>query len=51
MHLKVPSAKVVCCRYLSTSFAYVIEGTSSVDPDQTALVGAPTGAVKSGSTL
>ena len=47
MHLKMPSAEVVCCKYLPNITDKLSMEANSVDPEQTA----PTGAVWSGSTL
>ena len=47
MHLKMPSAEVVCCKWLpNITDKFSIEA-NSMDPEQTA----PIGAVWSGSTL
>ena len=47
MHLKMSSAEVACCKYLpNITYELSIEA-KSVDPEQTA----PIGAVWSGSTL
>ena len=40
MHLKMPSAEVVCCIYLLTLLTNVVVVANSVAPDQTAPVGA-----------
>ena len=47
MHLKMSSAEVVCCNYLPTIIDEVSIEANSVDPGQTA----PIGADWSGSTL
>ena len=47
MHLKMTSAEVICCIYLLTLLTNVSVEANSVEPDQTA----PVGAVWSGSTL
>ena len=47
MHLKMLSAEVVCCKYLPIITDELSIEANSVDPDQTA----PIGAVCSGSTL
>ena len=47
MHLKMSSAEVVCCKKLPNITDELSIEANSVDPDQTA----PIGAVWSGSTL
>ena len=47
MHLKMSSAEVVCCRYLLSITDQLTIKANSVDPEQTAYIGA----VCSGSTL
>ena len=47
IHLKMPSAEVVCCKYLPNITEYLSKQANSVDPEQTA----PIGADWSGSTL
>ena len=47
MHLKMSSAEVVCCKYLPNIIDELSIEANSVDPEQTA----PIGAVWSGSTL
>ena len=47
MHLKMSSVYVVCCKYLPSITAELSIEANSVDPEQTA----PIGAVWSGSTL
>ena len=47
MHLKISSAEVVCCKYLPRITDKLSIEANSVDPEQTA----PIGAVCSGSTL
>ena len=47
MHLKISSAEVVCCKKLPNITDKVSIEANSVDPEQTA----PIGAVWSGSTL
>ena len=47
MHLKMLSAEVVCCKYLPNITDKLSIEAISVDPEQTA----PIGAVWSGSTL
>ena len=47
MHLKMSSAEVVCCKKLSNTTDKLSIEANSVDPEQTA----PIGAVWSGSTL
>ena len=47
MHLKMPSAEVICCKYLPNITDLLSIEANSVDPEQTA----PKGAVWSGSTL
>ena len=47
MHLKIPSAEVVCCKYLLIITDKLSIEANSVDPEQTASIGA----VWSGSTL
>ena len=47
MHLKMWSAEVVCCKYLPNITDILSLEANSVDPEQTA----PIGAVWSGSTL
>ena len=47
MHLKMSSAEVVCCKYLPNITGKLSIKANSVDPEQTASIGA----VWSGSTL
>ena len=47
MHLKMLSAEVICCKYLPNKTDELSIEANSVDPEQTA----PIGAVWSGSTL
>ena len=47
MHLKMSSAEVVCCKYLPSITDELSIEANSVDPEQTA----PIGAVCSGSTI
>ena len=47
MHLKLSSAEVVCCKYLPNITDELSIEANSVDPEQTA----PIGAVGFGSTL
>ena len=47
MYLKMSSAEVVCCKYLPSITHELSLEANSVDPEQTA----PIGAVWSGSTL
>ena len=47
MHLKMSSAEVVCCKWLPNFTDILSIEANSVDPEQTA----PIGAVWSGSTL
>ena len=47
MHLKMSSAEVVCCKWLPNITDKLSIEANSLDPDQTA----PIGAVWSGSTL
>ena len=47
MHLKMSSAEVVCCKLLPNITVELSIETNSVDPEQTA----PIGAVSNGSTL
>ena len=47
MYLKMSSAEVVCCKYLPSSTDELSIEANSVDPEQTA----PIGAVWSGATL
>ena len=47
MHLKMSSAEVICCKYFPNITDKLSIEANSVDPEQTA----PIGAVWSGSTL